>query len=83
MVPGEGLVGHVWNIGQPSWAEDFATDANFLRRQSAREYGLRWGGVFSVSYVTDDPQRHSLGVLEFFSSLSRQRDAQLPTNCRR
>ena len=78
MAPGEGLVGHVWSTGQASWIEDMKSDGSFLRRDAARECGLESGYAFPVSYVAADGQRHSVGVLEFFSTLTRQHDAQLP-----
>lgn len=78
MAPGEGLIGHVWNSGHASWVEDVASDLGFLRRDGAKECGLHAGYAFPIAYSTADGQRHSPGVLEFFSSLPRQRDAQLP-----
>ncbi|RJG02468.1 putative bifunctional diguanylate cyclase/phosphodiesterase [Noviherbaspirillum sedimenti] len=78
MTPGEGFIGHVWDTGQACWIEDMKNDSSFLRRDSARECGLESGYAFPVSYVTADGQRHSVGVLEFFSTLTRQHDAQLP-----
>jgi len=79
LAPGEGLVGNVWRTMQPAWVENMATDQDFLRRKSAHECGLQSGYAFPVSYVTVDGRRHSHGVLEFYSSLSRQREAQLPS----
>lgn len=78
MYPGQGLVGNVWRTARPSWIENMGSDPDFLRRESAVECGLKSGYAFPVSYVTTDGRRHSPGVLEFFSSLSRQREAQLP-----
>ena len=78
MAPDEGLVGHVWSTGQASWIENMAHDPDFLRRKSAGECGLQSGYAFPVTYITADGRRHSPGVLEFFSSLSRQQEAQLP-----
>ncbi|MBI1891145.1 MAG: EAL domain-containing protein [Burkholderiales bacterium] len=78
MTSGEGLVGTVWCTGEAAWIEDMQNDPSFLRRGAARECGLQSGYAFPVSYVAADGQRHSLGVLEFFSTLSRQSDAQLP-----
>jgi diguanylate cyclase (GGDEF)-like protein len=78
MRPGEGLVGYVWNSGAPCWIEHLESDPAFLRRRSAAACKLRSGYVFPVAYVTADGRRHSPGVLEFFSTLSRQREAQLP-----
>ena len=78
MAPGEGLVGRVWQSGKPSWVEDMASDSRFLRCTSARACQLWSGYVFPVTYLSEDGQQHTPGVLEFYSSLSRQPEAQLP-----
>jgi len=78
MAPGAGLVGQVWQSGSARWIEDMVGDQGFLRTASAHKCRLRSGYVFPVVYVTDDGHRHSPGVLEFYSRLSRQREAQLP-----
>ena len=78
MAPGEGLVGRVWQQGEPGWVDDMANDPCFLRRSSAQECQLLSGYVFPVTYVSQDGHTHSPGVLEFYSSLSRQPEAQLP-----
>ncbi len=78
MAPGEGLVGHVWSTGQAAWFENLQKDPAFLRRKSAHDCRLRSGYAFPVAYMSEDGQRHSPGVLEFFSTLSRQQEAQLP-----
>ncbi len=78
MAPGVGLVGQVWQNGAARWIEDMVSDQGFLRYKSANKSRLRSGYVFPVVYVTDDGHRHSPGVLEFYSRLSRQREAQLP-----
>jgi diguanylate cyclase (GGDEF)-like protein len=74
----QGLIGQVWAAGLPSWVEDIGGDLCFLRRHSAERSGLRSGYALPVAYMAGDGSRHSPGVLEFFSSLPRQRDAQLP-----
>lgn len=79
VVPGQGLVGDVWATGRAAWVDGMAHDRNFLRAASALESGLQSGYAFPVSYVMPDGRRHSPGVLEFFSSLARQREAQLPS----
>jgi diguanylate cyclase (GGDEF)-like protein len=76
--PAEGLVGRVWATGEAEWVEDMSTDPRFLRRGSAQMCGLWSGYVFPVTYASDDGGRHRPGVLEFYSSLSRQPEAQLP-----
>ena len=78
MGAGEGLVGRVWGSGEAGWVEDIANNPGFLRRKSAAECGLLSGYAFPVAYVGADGARHSPGVLEFFSTLARQREAQLP-----
>lgn len=78
MAPGEGLVGRVWATGSAEWVEDMRTDPRFMRRGSAQMCGLWSGYVFPVTYVSDNGERHRPGVLEFYSSLARQREAQLP-----
>ncbi|SFU89726.1 EAL domain-containing protein [Pseudoduganella namucuonensis] len=78
MGPGQGLVGQVWGSGQASWIEDIATSPTFLRGRSATASGLLSGYAFPVSCLNQERQRHPAGVLEFFSTLSRQREAQLP-----
>ena len=75
---GAGLVGTVWSTARPAWVEDMVNDHSFLRRKSALACGLQSGYAFPVSYVTADGRRHSPGVMEFFSCLSRQKEAQLP-----
>ncbi|HEY9108066.1 MAG TPA: EAL domain-containing protein [Roseateles sp.] len=78
MAPGEGLVGRVWTTGEAEWVEDMSTDPRFLRRRSAQLSGLWSGYVFPVTYVCENGEQHRPGVLEFYSSLSRQPEAQLP-----
>lgn len=76
--PGEGLVGSVWAKGQPDWVEEMANDARFSQRTSDRKCKLWSCYAFPVTYVSEDGQTHNPGVLEFFSSLQRQPQAQLP-----
>jgi len=78
LAAGEGLVGSVWRSGQADWVEDMVNDQRFARRTSDRECRLWSGYVFPVTYVSDDGHTHSPGVLEFYSCLSRQQEAQLP-----
>ncbi len=78
MAPGVGLVGQVWHSGEARWVEDMGSDKLFLRNESAQQSGLRSGYIFPVVYVSEDGLRHSPGVLEFYSRLARQQEAQLP-----
>gem|GEM_PF-551266 len=77
--PGIGLVGQVWQQGEPRWVENMDGDEDFLRNQSASRCQLRSGYIFPVAYITDEGERHCPGVLEFYSHLTRQSEAQLPT----
>ncbi len=78
LAPGEGLVGNVWKSGKPDWIEDMVNDLRFSQRTNDRECRLWSGYVFPVTYVSADGHQHSPGVLEFYSCLSRQQEAQLP-----
>lgn len=78
LAPGEGLVGSVWSSGKADWVEDMVNDQRFARRTQDRACRLWSGYVFPVTYVSADGQQHSPGVLEFYSCLSRQQEAQLP-----
>lgn len=78
LAPGEGLVGSVWQSGNPDWVEDMGHDLRFSQRTNDRECRLWSGYVFPVTYVSADGHTHSPGVLEFYSCLSRQPEAQLP-----
>ena len=78
IAPGEGLVGRVWESGQPGWAENTLHDSTCLRRLGIKESNLQSGYAFPVAYQMADGTRHSPGVMEFFSNFARQREAQLP-----
>jgi diguanylate cyclase (GGDEF)-like protein len=78
MAPGRGLVGQVWTTGGAQWVDDMTTNPRFLRRHSAQFSGLQSGYIFPVTYVAQDGVQHRPGVLEFYSCLSRQPEAQLP-----
>lgn len=78
LAPGEGLLGSVWQSGQADWVEDMVHDLRFSQRTNDRECKLWSGYVFPVTYISADGQTHSPGVLEFYSCLARQPEAQLP-----
>lgn len=77
--PGTGLVGQVWQQGEPRWVENMNSDEAFLRNKSAAQCQLRSGYIFPVAYISDEGERHCPGVLEFYSRLTRQSEAQLPS----
>jgi diguanylate cyclase (GGDEF)-like protein len=78
LAPGQGLVGSVWESSHPDWVEDMANDLRFSQRTGDRNCKLWSGYAFPVIYASEDGQTHSPGVLEFYSSLQRQPEAQLP-----
>jgi diguanylate cyclase (GGDEF)-like protein len=78
MAPGEGLVGTVWASGEARWIEDASGTAALLRADAARACGLQSAYFFPVTFLASDGRLMRPGVLEFFSVLQRQPDAQLP-----
>jgi diguanylate cyclase (GGDEF)-like protein/PAS domain S-box-containing protein len=46
--PGVGLVGAVWQSGEPVWIADSTTDPRWLRKEIAKETGLRAAAVFPI-----------------------------------
>ena len=70
--PGEGLPGRVLLDGRPMWVADVPVDEHFVRRDVAREVGLRSGFAFPV--VADSAV---VAVLEFFDTTVSELDAEL------
>ena len=60
--PGVGLVGQVWQSGQPLWVADITADARVLRAAFAVDVGIRGGFVFPVR-----SEGKTIGVLAFNS----------------
>jgi diguanylate cyclase (GGDEF)-like protein len=80
MTPGKDLVGKVWESGEACWVESIGNDPRLLRSSSsAQACQLSAGYIFTVTYMSEDGHQHKPGVLEFFSSFSRQPDALLPS----
>ena len=70
--PGVGLVGRVWQSGEPLWVADIGQDSRVARTVLARETGMR--GAFAVAVAS---QGEAIGVLIFRSREIRQPDDQL------
>jgi diguanylate cyclase (GGDEF)-like protein/PAS domain S-box-containing protein len=70
--PGEGLVGAVWQSGEPIWVEDSPRDARSLRSRLAEETGLHAAALFPVRAA-----ERVVAVLEFASRRMRQPDKRL------
>ncbi|MBW4496218.1 MAG: PAS domain S-box protein [Oscillatoria princeps RMCB-10] len=69
---GEGLPGLVWATNSPQWIPDFASDANFQRREVAAKLGLHAAFGFPI---TSDSE--VLGVMYFFSRQVQSPDEDL------
>jgi PAS domain S-box-containing protein len=68
----QGLPGHVWATGEPSWIVDFSSHSEFPRAARAAATGMR-SAICS-------PIRSAggiLGAIEFFSSRTREPDSEL------
>lgn len=60
--PGEGLPGRVWQKKEPAWFGDLAGNPAFLRREQAREVGLRGAVGFPIMV-----RNQAYGVVGLFS----------------
>ena len=70
--PGVGLVGSVWQSGEPIWVADFANDPRVVQGALGREIGVRGVLVFPVM-----AESHTIGALAFFSREVRDPDERL------
>jgi diguanylate cyclase (GGDEF)-like protein/PAS domain S-box-containing protein len=70
--PGVGLVGHVWQTGEPLWVPDIGNDPRVARPQLAAVTGMR--GSVAVPVHADDK---TIGVLIFDSREVRKPDERL------
>ncbi len=70
--PGEGLVGTVWQSGEPIWVADYTADPRALRTQLAEETGLRAVALYPIR-----AGGRIAAVLEFTSRRMRQPDNRL------
>lgn len=69
---GEGFPGRVWAISQATWSLDVGKEENFPRAAEAKAVGLR--SAFGCPIKLGE---HTLGVLEFFTRVLREPDADL------
>jgi diguanylate cyclase (GGDEF)-like protein/PAS domain S-box-containing protein len=70
--PGDGLIGRVWQSGEPLWVADVNEDARAQRQAFAQGLGIRGGFVFPVTAGGE-----TIGVLAFNSREARQPDERL------
>jgi signal transduction histidine kinase len=69
---GAGLTGRVWDCAEPEWIAEIAADSRFPRHSAAIADGFRT--AFAVPILL---RGQCLGVLEFFSLVSRPADPEL------
>src|SRR6266446_4240822 len=70
--PGVGLMGRVWQSGQPLWVADLTRDSRVQRAASGADAGIRGGFVFPVR-----SEGKVIGVLGFNSRQVRETDEGL------
>jgi diguanylate cyclase (GGDEF)-like protein/PAS domain S-box-containing protein len=70
--PGEGLVGKVWQSGEPLWVADITHDPRALRKAFTMEAGVRGTFCFAVT-----SEGKTIGVLAFNSREVREPDERL------
>ena len=70
--PGVGLIGQVWQSGQPLWVADVTKDARVLKAAFTADVGLRGGFVFPVI-----SEGKTIGVLAFSSREVREPNERL------
>jgi diguanylate cyclase (GGDEF)-like protein/PAS domain S-box-containing protein len=69
---GSGLMGRVWQSGQPLWVADVTKDSRALRAGFTDDLGIRGGFVFPVK-----SEGKTIGVLTFNSRQVREPDERL------
>ena len=67
----EGRLGQVWRSASPIWMVDATTEPEFLRASAASRAGLNGAVIFPILLDTE-----ALGVVEFFSRTTRERDEE-------
>ena len=70
--PGTGLVGRVWQTGEPLWVPDFGNDPRVVQQALARETGIHCVFVFPVT-----SEGRTIGALAFFSREVREPEERL------
>ena len=70
--PGEGMVGRVWESGQPLWVSDLGKQSPMLSPNLAEGVDLRGACMFPVA-----SQGQTLGVMSFVSCEAREPDRRL------
>jgi PAS domain S-box-containing protein len=71
-VRGEGLLGRVWESGEPVWTVNLAGESGFRRAAAAHRVGLRSGVILPLR-----ARGEIVGVLSFHSREERPRDPEM------
>ncbi|MBV8524922.1 MAG: PAS domain S-box protein, partial [Acetobacteraceae bacterium] len=69
--PGQGRPGQVWQSAEPVWMHDVTKALSFLRSSAAARAGLHGAVAFPILLGGE-----AMGVVEFFSRASRERDEE-------
>ncbi|MFN2643744.1 MAG: PAS domain S-box protein [Burkholderiales bacterium] len=72
LAAGEGLVGHVWQSGEPVWSADVRHDPRSALFARVREAGVHGALIFPVTF-----ESRVVGVLSISSGAVRRPDARL------
>jgi diguanylate cyclase (GGDEF)-like protein/PAS domain S-box-containing protein len=70
--PGQGLIGHVWQAGEPVWLADVTGDRRIMTPSLLQRVGLHGAFVFPIAFGG-----RILGVVSFSSSRVREPDERL------
>ena len=77
LTPGQGLVGHVWQSGEPLWCSDASQDARTTPFARVREAGVHGALIFPVTF-----ENRVVGVLSISSARVRRPDERLLSTMR-
>jgi diguanylate cyclase (GGDEF)-like protein/PAS domain S-box-containing protein len=72
IAPGQGLIGHVWQTGEPVWSSDVSKDARSSTVTRVRDAGVHGAFIFPVTF-----EGRTVGVLSMSSSTVRRPDERL------
>ncbi|HET7672710.1 MAG TPA: PAS domain S-box protein, partial [Burkholderiales bacterium] len=72
IAPGQGLIGHVWQTGEPVWSSDVSKDPRSSRVTRVRDAGVHGAFIFPVTF-----EGRTVGVLSMSSSTVRRPDERL------
>ncbi|HYY61471.1 MAG TPA: PAS domain S-box protein, partial [Burkholderiales bacterium] len=77
LLPGQGLIGHVWHSGEPLWCSDVSQDPRTAPFARVREAGVHGALIFPVTF-----ENRVVGVLSISSARVRRPDERLLSTMR-